>query len=64
MSLGTLMQFEPSENYVPKCGESSPKDADELRYIGAVRAKRGLRSDLKASFVNFPLRNYTRNVLV
>ena len=64
MSLETLMQFEPSENYVPKCGESSPKDADELRYIGAVRAKRGLRSDLKTSFVNFPLRNYIRNVLV
>ena len=64
MNLGTLMQFKRSENYVPKCSESSPKDADELRYIDAVRAKRELRSDLKASFVNFPLRNYTRNVLV
>ncbi|KJQ66037.1 hypothetical protein D8811_03380 [Streptococcus gordonii] len=47
MSLETLMQFEPSENYVPKCGESSPKDADELRYIDAVRAKRELRSEMQ-----------------
>ena len=36
MSLETLTQFEPSENYVPKCSEPSPKDADELRYIDAV----------------------------
>ena len=47
MSLETLMQFEPSENYVPKCCESSPKDADELRYIDAVRAKRELRSEMQ-----------------
>ena len=53
MSLETLTQFERSENYVPKCGESSPKDADELRYIDAVRAKRELGSDQKALFVNF-----------
>ena len=45
MNLGTLMQFELSENYVPKCSESSPKDVDELRYIDAVRAKRELGSD-------------------
>ena len=36
MNLGTLMQFELSENYVPKLNESSPKDAEELRYIDAV----------------------------
>ena len=47
MSLETLTQFERSENYVPKCGESSPKDADELRYIDAVRAKRELRSEIE-----------------
>ena len=29
MNLGTLMQFELSENYVPKCNESSLKGADE-----------------------------------
>ena len=27
--------------------ESSPKDADELRYIDAVRAKRELRSEVE-----------------
>ncbi len=47
MNLGTLMQFEQRENYVPKCSESSPKDADELRYIDAVRAKRELCSDFR-----------------
>ncbi len=29
MSLETLMQFEPSENYVPKLNESSLQGADE-----------------------------------
>ncbi|RSJ58544.1 hypothetical protein D8811_03375 [Streptococcus gordonii] len=47
MNLGTLMQFERSENYVPKCSESSSKNADELRYIDAVRAKRELRSEMQ-----------------
>ena len=29
MNLGTLMQFERSENYVPKFNESSLQGADE-----------------------------------
>ena len=29
MNLGTLMQFELSENYVPKLNESSLQGADE-----------------------------------
>ena len=29
MSLETLMQFEPSENYVPKLNESSLQGTDE-----------------------------------
>ena len=47
MNLGTLTQFERSENYVPILNESSLKGADELGYIDAVLAKRELRSDIE-----------------
>ena len=36
---------EKSVNHIKILSESSPKDADELRYIDAVWAKRELRSE-------------------
>ena len=38
---------EKSVNLIESLSESSPKDADELRYIDAVRAKRELRSEMQ-----------------
>ena len=38
---------EKSVNRIKILNESTPKDADELRYIDAVRAKRELRSEIE-----------------
>ncbi|EGP67430.1 hypothetical protein HMPREF9182_1491 [Streptococcus sp. oral taxon 056 str. F0418] len=38
---------EKSVNWIESFSESSPEDADELRYIDAVRATRELRSNIE-----------------